>query len=279
MKKNVIKLKIKKEFNKYMLLDYLATFNCSLSYLNNLVNTKKIMVNNKVATTGKIVLTSGDNIVVETEYEEIPLFKKEIRVLYEDDHVLVVNKESGILVHSDGNTNETLTNAAAYYLSKKQECTYVYPIHRLDYETTGIVVFAKNRLALSYLSVEIEKHNLEKEYVCLCYGKFDKENGEINKPIGKDRHSNKQIISKTGKESLTQYYVLSNEKISKVRVVIKHGRKHQIRVHFQSIGHELVGDKLYGRVTNDALKLHFKRVVFAHPYTREKMEIVCKEDF
>lgn len=279
MKKNIVNLVIKEKFDNVSLVDYLLSFHCSASYINNLISSKKVKINGQVITNRHKILHKSDVVEIELEAEKMDLYDRDICVIYEDDHVLVVNKPSGILVHTDGNTNETLTNAVANYLETNNKGFCAYPIHRLDYETTGIVVFAKNRLALSYLSVEIEKHNLVKEYVCLCRGRFEKTKGEINKPIGKDRHSNKQVICKTGKVAETKYEVLKNGELSKVKVIIKHGRKHQIRVHLKSIGHEIVGDKMYGTAETGGLKLHFRRVEFTHPYTRKIIGITCREDF
>ena len=279
MRKNKVILVIQEKFENVSLVDYLLSFHCAKSYINNLICSKKVKINEKVVTNHNEILYKNDIVEIELEAEEIELYEKDICVIYEDDYVLVVNKPSRILVHTDGNTNETLTNAVANYLKTHDKGFCAYPIHRLDYETTGIVVFAKDRLSLSYLSVEVERHNLEKEYVCLCHGQFQKVKGEINKAIGKDRHSNRQIICNSGKVAETKYEVLKNGKISKVKVIIKHGRKHQIRVHLKSIGHEIVGDKIYGNCESGDLKLHFRRVVFTHPYTRKITEIICEEDF
>ena len=173
-------------------------------------------------------------------------YKKNIEILYEDSFIIVVNKPTNILVHSDGLSKETMTNAVNWYFMKKKELCCAYPIHRLDYETTGILIFAKNRLALSYLSVAIESHEVKKEYVCLCRGSFNKLEGEINSSIGKDRHSNKQIVSKTGKPANSKYKVIKNGKISKVKVQIDHGRKHQIRLQCSNKGFPILNDSLYG---------------------------------
>jgi 23S rRNA pseudouridine1911/1915/1917 synthase len=182
-------------------------------------------------------------------------------------------------VHPDGNTSKTLMNAVHNYLSKKVENTFAYPVHRIDFDTTGIVVFAKDPLTLSFLSTEIENHNLIKKYVCLCYNRFPSLSGKIEKNISKDRHSNKQIISKNGKEAISYYKVLENGSVSKVEVTIIHGRTHQIRVHMQSINHPLLGDKIYGKDDGYDLKLHFKNISFFHPFKGEKIFIECEEQF
>lgn len=279
MKEKELILIIGKEFEGKTLLEYLLTFRINKSYINNLISSKKVILNSVTIKNGNMLIKEGDKIIIMFPIEEITLYNFEIDVIYEDDWIIVVNKPANILVHTDGLTNNTLTNAVHYYLKKKEELIFAFPIHRLDFETTGIVVFAKNKLALAYLSVAIEQHELNKEYVCLCKGPFQKEKGIIDVPIGKDRHSQKQRVSKTGKEALSTYEVIKNGQISKVKVIIEHGRKHQIRVHMSHIKHPIIGDKLYGIEDNKGLKLHFKKVSFIHPYTRKPIELTCKEDF
>lgn len=279
MKEKELILIIEKEFEGKTLLEYLLTFRINKSYINNLISSKKVILNSVTIKNGNMLIKEGDKIIIMFPIEETTLYNFEIDVIYEDDWIIVVNKPANILVHTDGLTNNTLTNAVHYYLKKKEELIFAFPIHRLDFETTGIVVFAKNKLALAYLSVAIEQHELNKEYVCLCKDPFQKEKGIIDVPIGKDRHSQKQRVSKTGKEALSTYEVIKNGQISKVKVIIEHGRKHQIRVHMSHIKHPIIGDKLYGIEDNKGLKLHFKKVSFIHPYTRKPIELTCKEDF
>lgn len=278
MSEKVIKFKVINQFINKTIYEYLLSFHLSNSFINDLFNNKKIKVNNEIVNKEYILICTDIIAIILSLVNKIIPYNFPIDIIYEDDFIIVVNKPQNILVHTDGNTNSTLTNAVNNYLSLADANPCAYPIHRLDYETTGIVIFAKNKLSLSFLSVEIENHLLYKQYVCLCYGKFKELEGEINKPIGKNRHNNNQIVCKNGKTATSYYKVIKNDKISKVLVNIEHGRKHQIRVHMNYIGHSIVGDKIYG---NDlgGLKLHFKKVIFTHPYTREKMTIECKEAF
>ena len=279
MKRKIIKFIVQEKFNNIAIIDYFNSYHINKSIINDAINNKVLFVNGKIIKDNMFLLYSNDVIEIGIKYEDVQPYNYNIDVIYEDEYIIAVNKPKNILVHTDGNTNQTLTNAVCSYLRQKDKMPYAYPIHRLDYETTGIVVFAKNKVVLSFLSVEIEKHNVLKKYVCLCYGKFSKKEGFINKAISSDRHSNKQIVCKNGKEALTTYKVIKNDDISKVEVMIKHGRKHQIRVHLNSLNHPLVGDSLYGIEDGQSLKLHFKYISFTHPYTREQIIIESKEDF
>ncbi len=270
---------ITKEFNGYSIEQYLNYFHMSKEKYNSLIINKKIMINNASVKDKNEKIFINDILVIVFSFIKLIEYDIELNVIYEDMHIIVVDKPQGILIHNDGNTNCTLTNAVIKYLEKENQIPYAYPIHRIDYDTTGIVMFAKNPLMLSYLSVEIEKHAFKKEYACLCYGKFTKLNGIINKNISKDRHSNKQIVTKMGKNSISEYKVIINNKISKVFVRIIHGRKHQIRVHMKSINHPIVGDKIYGVKDQENLKLHFRKVVFYHPFLMKKLTIICEEKF
>ncbi|MDX9691617.1 MAG: RNA pseudouridine synthase, partial [Acholeplasmataceae bacterium] len=145
---------------------------------------------------------------------------------------------------------------------------------------SGMIIFAKHFLAQSYFSYLFEAQEIKKYYVCVCRNPFDVQQGIIKSPIGKDRHTSKQIVSPTGKACETRYQVIeSHEMESKVLVEIKGGRKHQIRVHMASINHPIVGDKLYGVNDYKRMLLHFKHVEFIHPRTMQSFIFESKEPF
>lgn len=279
MSKKIFKYVVNKNQSGITIEQFFQYFKLGKDKINSLIFNKKVTINEVLINQKNVVINEGDLIVLNYDTEEIIKYKSEIKVVYEDDYILVVNKPGKMLVHSDGNTNHTLTNAVHYYLSNEQKGTYAFPVHRIDFDTTGIVVFAKDPLTLSFLSTEIENHNLVKKYVCLCHNRFELNRGKIKKNISRDRHSNKQIINTNGKEAVSYYEVISNNTISKVLVTIIHGRTHQIRVHMQSINHPILGDKLYGVEDGYDLKLHFKNVAFYHPFKQRNIEIDCKEDF
>lgn len=265
---------------KAMISDILKRYYISKEKISKLIRNKRIKVNEQEVCSDELV-NVGAVLKIENDVVNIIPFKKKIDILYEDDFIIVVNKPIGILVHSDGNTYETLQNAVYYYLLSTQKIKYCQAVHRLDYDTSGIVVYAKNFLALSYLSHELENNKIYKKYICLVSGKFSKKSGIINSNISSDRHSSKQIVCKNGKAALTQYMVVDYQNaISRVEVVIKHGRKHQIRVHLSSIGHPIIGDKIYGNENTDLrLMLHFKEITFTTPSNFRIINIKCKEEF
>lgn len=270
---------ISEKFDNFTIESFFLSFHFGKDKVNSCLFNGKIKLNGKIVDNKAETLQKNDVLTITFLYKENNKYKIVINVVYEDEYIIVVNKPQGILIHTDGNTDNTLTNAVLNYLNEKEEKPYAYPVHRIDYDTTGIVIFAKDPLTLSYLSFEIEKHTFLKEYICLCYGKFEVLEGIINKKIGKNRHNNKQIISKTGKTAISKFKVLENDKVSKVLVEIQHGRKHQIRIHLSSINHPIIGDSLYGKNDKKKLKLHFRRVIFFHPFILKKMEIYCEENF
>jgi RluA family pseudouridine synthase len=165
-------------------------------------------------------------------------------VIYEDDHLLIVNKPAGLLTIPDraGNTDNLLHRLQQHY-------GMVMTVHRLDRETSGILCFARNEAAHRHLSIQFERHTSDKFYIALTDGVVHHDEGEIDKPIGEHPViPGKMTISNAGKPSLTFYRVQERfNRYTLVEVQIKTGRTHQIRVHFQSIGYPLAVDALYGR--------------------------------
>lgn len=257
------------------LKEMLSFYKLSNDNIKKLIYLKAIKVNEEVINDIEYKLNKKDLVYIDEllikQNHYVP-YKYDIKVLYEDNDILLVYKPPFMLVHPDGNTNETLVNAVSYYY-RNQDVIFEH-LHRLDFETSGIVMFSKNILAHSYLVNLFENREIVKRYICLCHGYFNKNTGYIDKAIGKDRHSNnKQIIFSGGKAAFTKYEVLENGKISKLAVEIKGGRKHQIRVHLAHINHPIAGDKLYGIKDNfESLCLEFVYIKFIHPRTLESFE-------
>lgn len=231
-------------------------------------------------------LISGDRLQLkffaEEDFGVIPTYM-EIDVLYEDDHLLVVNKPAGIDTHpNEHKQTDTLANAVAFYLQAKGEYRKVLHIHRLDKYTTGSVLFAKHAFIGAILDRMLEERQIKRTYLALIEGILSKKKASINAPIGRDRHHpTRRRVSPTGQAAVTHYKVLKvyrNKHRSLIQCSLETGRTHQIRVHLSSIGHPLIGDVLYG---GEALfprqALHAARMTFIQPLTGEKIE--CQAPF
>lgn len=243
---------------------------------------KGILVNNQICKQNH-ALKPNDLVMISLpdEADTIPIEKIDIEIIYEDDIFLIVNKPAFLLVHSDGtNTSHTLYNRVAWYYQKQQYPYCVRAIHRLDYETSGLVLFCKRSFFQPLLDAWLSEKKIYREYDALCEGIL-KRSQLIDKPIGRDRHdARKMRISPTGKPSITHVSVQKhlNQK-TLVRCVLETGRTHQIRVHMASIGHPLVNDSLYGRKSKTRMYLHACRLTFVHPLTNEMKTVECPSNF
>lgn len=264
-----------------MVVDYLSSFNLGKEKIKYYKQKDKLFINDQVANLNTI-LNKDDILILRNDEDKLDLkpLEKKINILYEDDYLLIINKPVNIVVHSDGakNIDNTLANAVAYYYKNKGYDIPVRYVHRLDKDTTGIIIFAKDPLTEAYLASLIEKRELHRDYLAIVSGKVDKEM-VIDKPIGRDRHINgKYRISDTGKEAITILKpIKSLNKYSLVRLSLKTGRTHQIRVHLSSIGHPILGDILYGGNLNLIKRqaLHSYYVKFVG-IDGKKVEIISK---
>lgn len=223
----------------------------------------------------------GTNLRLKLFPSESPGFPGEwtdLNVLYEDDFALVVNKPAGVEVHpSVQGQRGTLAHAvAAYYEASGQACR-VRHIHRLDKETTGPVLYAKNEFAHYEFDRAMREKRIERLYVAVAEGIFEQKKGKIDKPIGQDRHhSTRRRVSETGDAAVTLFEVAETfADHTLVRLRLETGRTHQIRVHLSSIGHPLAGDGMYGgKRTHIARQaLHGEKLVWPHPWTGERLEV------
>ncbi|MDQ0162909.1 23S rRNA pseudouridine1911/1915/1917 synthase [Bacillus alveayuensis] len=215
------------------------------------------------------------------DYGVIPVYRK-VDVLYEDDHIIILNKPAGVNTHPNKeNETNTLANALAFYYQVNGISTKTRHVHRLDQDTTGAVVFAKHSLAHAILDQELKERSLKRTYVAIVHGKLTRKSGVIKAAIGKDRHHpNKRRVSKNGKYAVTHYEVLKYSpklNVSAVRLTLDTGRTHQIRVHLSYIGHPIIGDKLYGGqpllISRQAL--HANRVTLKHPITNQIIDVTA----
>ncbi|SIS48826.1 RluA family pseudouridine synthase [Salimicrobium flavidum] len=208
---------------------------------------------------------------------QLPTFNMELDVLFEDDHLLVVNKPAGIFTHPNGAEDDqhTLWNAVAHYCRERHLPVLPKYIHRLDRHTSGAVLFGKHELAIATLGEMMKKRQITRTYIAKVHGRIEHEQGRIEYPIIKDpTHPIKRKIDGEGPSSVTNYYVLNREADhTLLRLHLETGRTHQIRVHLHAIGHPLLGDSLYGG-SGDHLgrqALHAASLSFPHPFTEERI--------
>lgn len=227
-------------------------------------------------------LKKGDRLHIklfkELELNVTPTFM-DIEVLYEDDHLLIVNKPTGINTHpNEPEQIDTLANGVAFHLQAKGDLRQIKHIHRLDRDTSGVILFAKHAFIGSLLDKLLEERKITRTYTAIVYGKVRRKKGTINEPIGRDRHHpTKRRISPNGQAAITHFEVIeNNNQKSVLKCQLDTGRTHQIRVHLSSIGHPIIGDQLYGEVQGeDRLYLHAEQIQFVHPFTLEEIHVTC----
>ncbi len=268
-------------------VDKVASSSLSLSRSVFSLDTTVITVNGKSAKKSSTV-KEGDRVEIAYKEEVFEGVEKEdipLDILYEDDYILVINKAQGMTVHpAAGNNSGTLVNALLNLygddFSTSDDAIRPGIVHRLDKDTSGVMVVAKTREAHKALSEEFSSHTNEKYYLCVAKGFFTESEGYIDSRITRDKRDRKKFTTTTnkseGKDALTKYRVLSeNMNYSFLRVRIYTGRTHQIRVHLASINHPVLGDPIYSRkdakYKDITLMLHAERIVFDHPITGERM--------
>ena len=258
--------------------------NISRNQIQKSIELNKLKCNGNLIRKPSFLITSGDVIDFEPFIEEKPNLNPEkinIEYIYKDQDIILINKPAGIIVHpGTKNPKHTLLNGI---LNDFPEIKYVGNperpgiVHRLDKETSGILIVARNNRSFESLSNMFKSRKIHKEYVCLVKGIVNPVEGTINSPIARHpRLKIKQAIVINGKESITKYKTMKNIKnFSLLRIQLFTGRMHQIRVHLSSIGHPILGDSLYGKKNNELFKRHFlhaNKIVFDHPITKNLME-------
>ncbi len=257
-------------------------FDISSHLLSYLKNHDGILLNDVLVTVRKVGST-GDilKIVIrDKKSKNIVPVNLPLDILYEDEDILAVNKGINMPVHpSINNYTNTLGNAVMYYY---RDCDFTFrPVNRLDRDTTGIVIIAKNMYAADKLSQQMRKGMLKKYYYALADGILDQKMGIIDAPIAREKESMiKRCVSLNGKPARTGYKVVREyDGKSLVDITLYTGRTHQIRVHFSYIGHPLSYDYLYGEeVSGRSFILHCRKIELFHPVSGEKMIIASELD-
>lgn len=269
------------DYSKADIKDYLKNkLLISRRTISKLKNTNGILLNgDRVNVNTKLKI--GDKLEVilreETSDNIYPEFMA-LDIVFEDEYLIIINKPPGIPVHpSRKHFMGTLANGLMYYLMGKSEDTRIRPINRLDKDTSGLVVFAKNPQVQHLLSIN-ERFAFQKEYVAVVGGVLYPESGEICANIAREAEgSMKRVVRADGAKAMTHYSVLKSYKdATLVHIKLVTGRTHQIRVHMSHIGHPLLGDELYGGNCDliHRQALHAYRVEFIHPILNEKKIVV-----
>lgn len=248
-----------------------------------LVNGKNENKKYKMKENDEVQVSMPEPRLVDAKPQDIPL-----HIVYEDDDIIIVNKPQGMVVHpAAGNYDGTLVNALMFHTNGNLSAIngVIRPgiVHRIDKDTSGILVVAKNDTAHLSLSEQIEKHSMTREYVCLIHGGVKEDNFTVDKPIGRDTRDRKKMLAgaRDGKSAITHFSVLRRyQGYTLLKCVLETGRTHQIRAHLKSVGKAIVGDLVYG-LKKDILAqrygvcgqlLHAKKLGFIHPGKKEYVE-------
>ena len=256
-----------------LIKDYLNKFYLGKSTIYKLFLNKKILVNNLIVK-DNYLLKEHDILTIIPEKLDIKPYDYEIEIVYEDDYLLIINKPYGFLIHDE--SNKACDNIVANYYLKKGLDIKVRHIHRLDRETTGLLIYAKDILTESYFNYHLAKHDFKRYYLAVVENKLKKEL-VIEKPIGKDRHhNNRYLVLKNGKYAKTYVYPIKFFKnYTLVKVLLETGRTHQIRVHLKSVGHPLASDPLYNPGPFK-MALESYEFIFIHPFKKREIKVKCQ---
>jgi len=252
----------------------------SRSKIQKLIDSDNVFVNDKIIKNSYIVRV--DDVIKVNEVEENTDILPEdipLDIVYEDEYLLVVNKPSGMVVHPAlGHYSGTLVNALMYHTNLSNNDIRPGIVHRIDKDTSGLLLVAKNDDVHLFLSEELSKRKVNRKYIALVYGVIKNETGTIDAPIGRDMFDRKKmsVTDINSKEAVTHFKVLERFKdATLIECTLETGRTHQIRVHMNYIGFPIVNDPVYGRkkkINDFGQMLHAKTIGFTHPITNEYME-------
>lgn len=256
----------------------------SRSTVKKMIDVGFVLVNGKEVK-ASLILSEADELFVKDGFIKEASFEAEdipINIVYEDDDLLVINKKSGMVVHpGNGNTSGTLVNALMHYTKNLSNKEAFRPgiVHRIDKDTSGLMLVAKNDKAHDILAEGFKNKTIKREYIALVCGVIGEDSGVIDAPIGRDAKDRKKmcVTSENSKNAVTHFKVLKRyEDYTLLRLILDTGRTHQIRVHMKYIGHPVYNDPVYGKAYNDFGQfLHSASIDFEQPTTHEHLHFEC----
>ncbi len=269
-----------------MRLDVFVASNAevSRSLASTLITTEKVKVNGEQVKANYKVKVDDEVVVLETERPELEIKAEEmnIDIVFEDDDVIIVNKPSGIVVHpAAGSPSGTLVNGLMYLSKQLSNVNGEFRpgvVHRIDKNTSGLIMFAKNDVAHASLSEQLQQKTTTRKYYALVHGVIQEDKLIIDAPIGRDQNDRKKmtVTAKNSKDAITNVKVLRRfGEYTLIECQLTTGRTHQIRVHMKFVGYPIVGDPEYGRKKSfdcDGQALHAKTLGFIHPTSGEYVE-------
>lgn len=281
-----------------MILKYIVDKNDSGKTINEIINQKfclsnrlftklirdkRIFVNDKNMDT-RLKASENDKITIDLNYDEdnsnIVSKQMDLDIVYEDEGMVIINKPLGIAIHpSIRHYEDSIASGVKYYFESLGIHKKIRPVNRLDLNTSGLVIFAKNEYVQENLIKQMQTKTFTKEYLAIVTGILENKKGIIDKPIArKDGSIIERCVSETGQRAITEYEVIrefGNNSLVKCKLLT--GRTHQIRVHFADIGHPLLGDSLYGEKSDliEGQALHCYKLKFLHPVTTKELVIKC----
>lgn len=264
---------------------YLAEeLDISRSTVKKMIDEGFVLVNGKEVK-ASLILSEADELFVKDGFIKEASFEAEdipINIVYEDDDLLVINKKSGMVVHpGNGNTSGTLVNALMHYTKNLSNKEAFRPgiVHRIDKDTSGLMLVAKNDKAHDILAEGFKNKTIKREYIALVCGVIGEDSGVVDAPIGRDAKDRKKmcVTSENSKKAVTHFKVLKRyEDYTLLRLILDTGRTHQIRVHMKYIGHPVYNDPVYGKAYNDFGQfLHSASIDFEQPTTHEHLHFEC----